>query len=150
MNPLKNLTRPDLGLFLIRLMVGTVLLYHGSGKLFGAFGGPGLDGFAGWLGSLNIPMPMVSAFLAASAEFFGGLGILLGLWIRWTALPAAFTMLVAAFTAHSGFDGQQGGMEYPLTLAFVLIGLALTGSGRLTFANFLPQSPADLQPKKSS
>lgn len=136
----QQINRQDIGLFLIRLIVAIVLIYHGSGKLFGAFGGPGLEGFAGWLGSMDIPVPSVSAFLAATAEFFGGLALLLGLWIQWTALPAAFTMLVAAFGAHSGFDGQKGGMEYPLTLAIVLIGLALIGSGRLSLTTFLSRS----------
>jgi len=138
MNTLNQASRPDVGLLIIRLILATVLLYHGSGKLFGAFGGPGLEGFAGWLDSLNIPMPSISAFLAASAEFFGGLAVLLGLWIRWTALPAAFTMFVAAFSAHSGFDGQKGGMEYPLTLGLVLVGLALIGSGRFSLPTPFP------------
>ena len=137
MNTIKDINRQDLGIFLIRFMVAIVMLYHGSGKLFGTFGGPGLEGFAGWLGSMDIPMPSVSAFLAAAAEFFGGVALLLGLWIEWTALPAAFTMLVAAFTAHSGFDVQKGGMEYPLTLAVVLFGLVLIGSGRLSLPTLL-------------
>ena len=128
----KPVSRQDLGLLLIRLMLAVVFLFHGSQKLFGAFDGPGLEGFAGWLGSLDLPMPAASAFLAAAAEFFGGLALLLGLWLRWTTLPVAITMLVAAFSMHSGFDGQQGGMEYPLTLAVVLVGLSLTGGGALT------------------
>jgi len=132
MNTLRNASRQDFGLLIIRLILAVVLLYHGSGKLFGAFGGPGLEGFSGWLGSMGIPMPSVSAFLAAAAEFFGGLAILFGLWVQWAALPAAFTMFVAAFSAHSGFDGQKDGMEYPLTLALVLVGLALLGSGRFS------------------
>jgi putative oxidoreductase len=54
----------DVGLLIIRLMLGVIFIYHGAPKLFG-----GLEGFAGYLGTLGVPMPSVSAFLAAMAEF---------------------------------------------------------------------------------
>jgi len=129
-------TRPlsaDLGLFLIRAMLGVVFLFHGSQKLFGAFGGHGLDGTAQWMGSIGIPLPFVSALLAALAETLGGAALLTGALFRLLLLPLAFTMLVAAFVGHAGkgFDVTQGGMEYPLTLFAVLAGLLLTGPGAL-------------------
>ena len=106
-------TRTDLALLLIRLMTGTTLAFHGAQKLFGAFGGYGIEGSAGYMESLGIPFPTASVVLAGSAEFLGGLAFLTGLFTRTLAAPVAFTMLVAAFTAHSGFDVTQGGMEYP-------------------------------------
>ncbi len=119
-----------LGLLLIRLMLGAVFLFHGSQKLFGAFGGPGLEGFATFLGSLDVPLPQVSAVAAALAEFVGGAALVTGFLMRPLCLPLGFTMLVAAFSAHAGkFSAQDGGMEYPLTLAVVVLGLALTGPG---------------------
>jgi putative oxidoreductase len=118
------------GLLLIRLMLGVVFLFHGSQKLFGAFDGPGLDGFAGFLGSLDVPMPYASAVAAALAEFLGGAALVTGFLMRPMCLPLGFTMLVAAFSAHGGrFSAQAGGMEYPLTLAVVVFGLALAGPG---------------------
>jgi len=121
-----------LGLLLIRLMLGTIFVFHGSQKLFGAFGGPGLEGFAGFLGSLDVPLPQASAWAAALAELGGGLALITGLYLRLMALPLAFTMLVASFAAHGqAFSLQDGGMEYSLCLAVVVLGLALTGPGPL-------------------
>lgn len=122
--------RVDLALLVMRLMVGIVFVFHGSQKLFGLFGGYGITGTAGWMESLGIPLPLVSATLAGAAEFFGGIALVTGVGQRLLAVPLAFTMLVAATTAHSGFDATSGGMEYPLTLAAVVAGLGLLGPGR--------------------
>jgi len=125
----------DMGLLLIRVMLAVVFIYHGQGKLFG-----GLDGFAGYLASMNVPLPKVAAFLAALSEFGGGLILLSGLAFRFTLPPVVFTMLVAAFKAHGGkFSGQEGGMEYPLTLAVITAALILTGPGTFGVDRFLPR-----------
>jgi putative oxidoreductase len=82
---------------------------------------------------LGTPFPTLGVILAASAEFFGGLALLLGAGVHIASVPMTFTMLVAAFLAHGGaFDGQKGGMEYPLTLAVFLVALALLGPGDYT------------------
>lgn len=130
-----NTTRmADAGLLLIRLMVGVVFLYHGQGKLFG-----GLEGFAGYLGSMGVPAPQFAALLAALSEFVGGLVLIAGVAFRFALWPLVFTMLVAAFKAHAGkFSLQDGGMEYALTLGVVVAGLALTGPGSLALRKFLP------------
>ncbi|WZP00006.1 DoxX family protein [Isosphaeraceae bacterium EP7] len=126
-------TARDLGLLAIRLIIGVVFLYHGSQKLFGAFGGPGLAGFSGFLTSLGVPAPGVNAVLAGSAEFFGGAAMVLGLLTRLAAIPMVATMAVAILTVHSkGFNAATGGMEYPLTLLVVVLGLGLTGAGGLS------------------
>lgn len=125
--------RPDLGLLALRSIVGVVGVYHGGQKLFGAFGGPGIDGFAGWLQSLGVPMPQFSAVLAGSSEFFGGILIAIGLGTRLAALPFLFSMFIAVTMVHSkAFDARNNGMEYPLTLAVVLASLFLTGPGRFS------------------
>ncbi len=115
----------------MRLMVGIVFFFHGSQKLFGLFGGYGISGTAGWMESIGIPFPTLSVVLAGGAEFLGGIAFITGLCQRLLAVPLTIAMLVAAFSAHSGFDGQKGGMEYPLTLAVVAAGLGLLGPGRL-------------------
>lgn len=123
----------DVGLLLIRVLPGVVFTYHGSQKVFGAFGGPGIEGFAGWLASMNVPMPTVNAWAAGLTEFLGGIALILGLGVRIVGLPLTITMLVAAFMVHGkAFSAQNNGMEYPLTLAFVAAGLALTGAGRIS------------------
>jgi putative oxidoreductase len=119
-----------LGLLLIRAMVGVVFVFHGSQKLFGAFGGPGIEGFTGFLTQLEVPYPALNAYLAAIAEFGGGLALILGAGTRLVAVPLVITMLVASFSAHRGAFALPSGMEYSLSLAVISAGLGLTGAGR--------------------
>jgi putative oxidoreductase len=128
--------------FAIRLMLAVVFVFHGSQKLFGAFGGPGMDGFVAYNESLGIPFPVLGSYLAAATEFFGGIVLLLGTGARFAAIPMVFTMLVASFVAHSGFDIQQGGMEYSLTLAVVLSAVVLNGPGEWTVTRIVKRSNA--------
>jgi putative oxidoreductase len=126
----------DAGILGMRLMLGTVFTYHGSQKLFGAFDGPGIDGFAGFLASIGMPLPTLNAYMAGGAEFFGGLLLAAGVFARLASIPVTFTMLVAAFTVHGGaFGAQNNGLEYPLTLAVFTAGIGLVGPGRLTLTN---------------
>lgn len=127
---LQKLTRNDWGLFLLRTIIGVVFVYHGGQKLFGLFGGYGLEATAGYMESINIPFPTLSATLAGATEFFGGLLLIIGVAVRLVGIPLAFTMFVAAGT-HSGFGIQSGGMEYALTLAIASLALALLGSGSI-------------------
>jgi putative oxidoreductase len=124
----------DFGLLMIRLILAAVFIYHGGQKLFGWFGGHGLQGFAGNLEGLHIPYPMVAAVLSGGTEFLGGVILLLGTGTRLAAVPMAFNMAVACATVHlaKGFAAQNGGMEYPLTLGVVLLALVLLGPGRIT------------------
>ncbi|MHC4380321.1 MAG: DoxX family protein [Planctomycetota bacterium] len=131
-----NPSRMDCGLLLMRLALAFILIHHGGQKMFGIWGGPGLDGFGGWLGSMGVPMPSVSAFLAASAEFFGGIALLLGIGVRLAAIPASFTLFVGAFMAHTGVTER----EYPLSLAIFLLALVFTGGGSITLRNLLKKS----------
>ena len=134
MSIMNRLHQPALGLFLIRAMLAAVFLLHGSQKLFGAFGGYGLDGTAQWMGSIGIPLPWLSALLASLSETLGGLALLTGFAFRPVLVPLTFTMLVAAFVGHAGkgFSAQAGGMEYPLTLAIMVLGLVFTGPGKFS------------------
>lgn len=130
----------DIGLLLIRALPGVVFMFHGAQKLFGAFGGPGIEGFAGWLASMHVPAPALNAWAAALTEFGGGVALLLGLGVRIVGLPLVVTMLVASFMVHGGaFSAQNNGMEYPLTLAFIAAGLAFTGAGRISVDALLPR-----------
>lgn len=132
----ENPTRLDCGLFLMRLTLAFILLHHGGQKMFGLWDGPGLDGFAGWLGGMGVPMPSVSAFLAAAAEVFGGIALLLGVFVRIAAIPASLTLFVGGFLAHSGVTER----EYPISLALFLLALALTGGGTISPQKFLKKS----------
>ena len=69
----------DFGLLLVRLMVGVVGVFHGGQKLFGLFGGSGIEGFAKFLESLNVPLPLVSYGGTSMVTLMAGFGILMSL-----------------------------------------------------------------------
>ena len=124
----------SLGLLLLRLVVGYTMFYHGAQKLFGWFGGGGMEGFTGYIKSLGLPLPAANAYAAAIAEFLGGILLALGVVFRPAALAVFFTMMVAVFSAHwsNGFGGK-GGYEYPLNLGIAALALALIGAGCYRF-----------------
>lgn len=119
-------------------MLGVVFLYHGSQKLFGWFGGPGLDAATGMFEKLNLPYPAASVIAASGAEFVGGILLVLGLFFRPAALVLMFTMGVASFHVHwPRFSNSERGMEYPLTLAVASLALALIGPGRIALGRMI-------------
>lgn len=79
----------------LRIPIGIIFMAHGAQKLFGWFGGYGLEGTGQWMASIGLGPGVLMAFLAGSAEFFGGLFILLGLLTRPAAVALSFTMAVA-------------------------------------------------------
>jgi putative oxidoreductase len=122
----------DAALLVLRLAAGTAGVLHGSQKLFGAFDGPGMKGFIGWLGTLGVPMPQASGWAAALSEFVGGVLVLVGLFPRLGALFFMGTMLVAWATAHHfKYFAPEGG-ELPLNLAAMLLAIVLAGGGRFS------------------
>ncbi len=138
--------RIDLGLFLLRLLPGIVFVFHGSQKLFSLFGGKGLGAMAGFLEQKGVPAPMLAATLAGLAEFLGGLALLTGFATRILSIPLIFNMAVACLLVHrSAFDAGKGGMEYPLTLGFVVLGIAILGPGRWTVPNALRPSRSEIR-----
>lgn len=128
--------------FILRVPVGLILAAHGAQKLFGWFGGHGLEGTGQWMASIGLEPGYLMALLAGSAEFFGGLALVLGLLTRPAALVAAFTMLVALFVVHldNGLFMANNGYEYALTLAVVTLALGVQGGGRLALDNRLLKS----------
>jgi putative oxidoreductase len=109
-------------ILLLRLWLGSMMMYHGFPKVF-----TNSAGFVAYLEKLGMPMPSVMAALAAGAEFFGGMLIAIGLLTRPAVMLVLITMLVASFIAH-GADGFTK-QELPLTYAMLSIALFLSGSG---------------------
>ena len=135
------LSKAGAAALILRVPVGLILAAHGAQKLFGWFGGNGLAGTAGWLSSMGMEPGLLMAILAGSAEFFGGLALVLGLLTRPAASVAAFTMLVAIFSVHinNGLFVADGGYEYALTLMVALLALAVQGGGYLSMDNALSE-----------
>ncbi|HBN15283.1 MAG: DoxD-like family protein [Gammaproteobacteria bacterium] len=123
-----------LAALVLRVPVGIILVAHGAQKLFGWFGGYGLEGTGQFMSSLGLEPGYLMALLAGSAEFFGGLALLLGLLTRPAALVSAFTMAVALFSAHigNGLFMSNNGYEYALTLLAATLALAIQGAGTLS------------------
>ncbi|MFP2769139.1 DoxX family protein [Oceanisphaera sp. KMM 10153] len=123
----------------LRVPVGLILAAHGAQKLFGWFGGYGLEGTGQWMASIGLAPGYLMALLAGSAEFFGGLALLLGLLTRPAALVSAATMLVAIFAVHidNGLFMSNNGYEYALTLFAATLALAIQGAGRFALDNLL-------------
>jgi len=108
----------NIGLLLLRLTLGLTLAAHGTQKLFGWFGGPGLDATGQFFAMLGFPTGRRHALLAGLAETGGGLLLALG-WLTPVAAALIFSvMLVGAVTVHiqKGFFAQNGGYEYTLVL----------------------------------
>ena len=123
----------------VRIGAGVIFTAHGAQKLFGWFGGYGLEGTAGWMESIGLVPGTLMAALAGGAEFFGGLLLIAGLLVRPTAVVLAVTMLVAIITVHlqNGLFMSNGGYEFGLALLVISVGLALRGAGSLSLDNLL-------------
>ncbi|SFU65732.1 DoxX family protein [Halomonas korlensis] len=132
-------TRGGVAALALRVPVGLILMAHGAQKLFGWFGGNGLEGTGQWLASIGLEPGYLMALLAGSAEFFGGLALILGLLTRPAALVSAFTMLVAIFSVHIGHGlfASNGGYEFALSLLAATVALAIQGAGRLSLDSLL-------------
>ncbi len=138
----RSVTAADVGLFLVRLMVGIVFFAHGSQKVLGWFGGHGLAATVAGMGSMGIPAPL--AYLAAFTEFLGGLGLIFGVLPRLSALGILVVMAVAVLKVHlaNGFfmnwmnqPGAKEGYEYHLLVIGITLLVLLAGPGRLALAD---------------
>ncbi len=124
-------------LFLARLVLATIFMAHGSQKVFGLFGGHGyLTGLVKAVGPLG--------YLVATAEFFGGLALLLGLFSRFSAFWLIVVMANAIALVHGKngfFLGKKLGFEYEFALLGLLAVILLAGPGRLSLSHLLPLPP---------
>ncbi len=125
----------------LRVPAGIIFMAHGEQKLFGAFGGYGLEGTGQWMASIGLEPGYLMALMAGSAEFFGGLAILIGLLVRPAAAALAFAMLVAIFAVHigNGLFMSNNGYEFALSLLAIAVSLLISGGGNLSLDRMLHQ-----------
>jgi putative oxidoreductase len=123
----------------LRLPAGLIFTAHGAQKLFGWFGGYGLQGTAQWMDSIGLVPGILMALLAGGVEFFGGLALILGLLVRPTAVVLAITMAVAIAKVHldKGLFMANNGYEFALSLLAISVALALSGAGRASVDRLL-------------
>ena len=120
-----------LGLLILRAIVGLLFVGHGAQKLFGSFGGHGLDGTGGFFESLGLRPGRTHALAAGAAELGGGALLALGLITPLAALLVSAVMVTAIATVHGakGPWATDGGYEYNLVLLAVAFALAAVGPG---------------------
>lgn len=126
----------DTGLLILRIAVGLLLAGHGAQKLFGWFGGYGLDGTSGFFHSLGFRPGKGMAAVAGASEAGGGLLLALGLFTPLAGAVIVGTLLVAA-SVHldKGLWSTNGGYELPLLLAVLGAVAAFTGPGAYSLDN---------------
>ncbi|RHX88564.1 DoxX family protein [Leptospira stimsonii] len=137
-------TDSDLGSLILRVVAGVVMFPHGAQKVLGWFGGYGFSGTLGFLVGLGIPTPI--AFLVIIGEFFGALGLILGLFTRLSALGIGIIMIGAAtFHTANGFfinwaGNQQGeGYEFHLLIIAISVVLFIKGGGKASIDSLIEE-----------
>lgn len=132
----------------LRIPAGIIFIAHGTQKLFGSFGGHGLEGTGQWMASIGLEPGYLMALAAGSAEFFGGLALLLGLLTRPAALALAVTMAVAIVTVHlpHGLFMSNNGYEFGLALLAISVALIFNGGGKLSLDRVLSHRVPDADP----
>ena len=118
-------------MLILRVLIGGLFVGHGLQKLFGWFGGPGLDGMAGALDSMGYRPARKHALFAGLTEAGGGAMLVLGLLTPLAAAAVIGMMLNATLAVHreNGLWVQDNGFEYPLVLGTAAFAIAVTGPG---------------------
>ncbi|HEX7949084.1 MAG TPA: DoxX family protein [Candidatus Limnocylindrales bacterium] len=135
----------DLGLLILRLVVGVTFAGHGAQKAFGWWNGPGL---AGWRGAItHMGFQPVELFVALSigAELVGGLLLAVGLFTPLASMILMGQLVVIISKAHlpKGFWSTNGGYEYPLALAASVVAITFIGAGSVSLDQALGFSFSD-------
>ena len=118
----------------LRIPAGVIFVAHGAQKLFGSFGGYGLEGTGQWMASIGLEPGYLMALAAGSTEFFGGIALLIGLLTRPAAFALAIAMLVAIISVHlpNGLFMSNNGYEFALALLAISVALVFNGGGKLS------------------
>lgn len=119
---------------LLRIFLGIIFIAHGSQKLFGAFGGYGLEGTGQFMDSVGIHPGYYMALLAGLGEFLGGISLLLGLLTRLGAILTTIISIVELITVHlqNGFFMANNGYEFILILLITSITIIIEGGGKIS------------------
>ncbi len=121
----------SVAILVARLVIGPLMAAHGAQKLFGWFGGHGLDGTGGFFESLGFHPGRLFAGLAGAAELGGGLLVTFGLFGPVGPALMISVMIVAAFSVHwqNGLFAMSNGIEVPLLFTTAAFTIALIGPG---------------------
>lgn len=128
---MKKETMTNISMLVIRLLLGGIILMHGSQKLFGMFGGIGLEGTSKIVESLGFGVPRILALLWASIEFFGGIFLVFGILVRAAAFMMVMVLLVGFWKVSMLYGAMTYGLEfeYYLLILGLCVPLILIGGG---------------------
>jgi len=123
-----------LAVLILRLFLGFAFMMHGSQKVLGAFGGPGIAGVAGMLTKLGLEPAQILAWVLSVTEFVGGICLVLGFLTRFWAAGLVIDMGIAIAKVHmpNGFFASKNGFELPLAFGVMALVILLTGPGSLS------------------
>jgi putative oxidoreductase len=135
----------DVGLLIVRMVIGLLFVGHGTQKLLGWWNGHGVEGTAGFFASLGYPRGRFMAALAGTAEAGGGFLLAVGFATPLAAAAIIGVMVNATFSAHAGKGLwiTNGGSEYALVNATLAFSLAWTGPGAYSVDNAIGLYPHD-------
>jgi putative oxidoreductase len=122
----------DISIFFLRVTLGTIFFAHGAQKLFGMFGGIGIEGTTRMMEGLGFSPPESSAVVWSCIEFFGGIFLSFGVLARYAALLISVVMVISIWkiNASYGFFIQNGGYEYNLLIIASCLPVILLGGGK--------------------
>src|SRR5439155_16311908 len=125
------MTPGDLGLLMLRLVVGLTFAAHGAQKAFGWWSGPKYAGWRAGVERMGLRPAGFWAIVSTAAELGGGVLLAVGLLtpLATAALIAQSVVIVGLVHLPKGFWNRNGGVEFPLSLAAGVVALAGTGSG---------------------
>lgn len=125
-------SKPQWGSVALRIPAGIIFAAHGVQKLFGGFGGYGLEGTGQFMASQGFEPGFLMALIVGCAEFFGGFALVLGIFTRPVAALLALIMLLAGVVVHgeAGLFLSNGGFEFALSLFAMMVALLCLGGGR--------------------
>jgi len=122
----------------LRLILGVVFIVHGAQKLFGWFGGGGVNGTGDFMASLGLNPGVPLGLLSGAGEMIGGILLLLGVWVHVAAVLLTIDMLVAIVfrTSKLGFI-NGGGVELNLIVLAGVAALVLLGPGAWSLERYV-------------
>jgi putative oxidoreductase len=140
-------TANDHTIALVRLVLGIVFFMHGAQETLAWFGGYGFHSTMNYF-TAHMGIPAVFAFLAISAEFLGGIGLIVGFLSRIAAFGIAVDMLVAVILVHArngifmNWHGTQKGegYEYHLFTIALCVLIMVKGAGALSVDRVLTKA----------
>lgn len=143
-NPTRPTLRPltwnggtDLGLLFLRIAIGGIFFGHGMQKVFGLWGGPGIDGFARALEGNGFTQPTTVAWITGLTELIGGAFVVLGV-ITPLAAAGLLAVMIPTVIVNWGagiFAGPAAGLEVYIALGLGAAALVFTGPGRIALDN---------------